>query len=492
MRVITRRQTLKGGLALGAVASGVIRSTAGAEPQTSPLTLWYRQPAEAWTEALPIGNGRLGAMIFGGIARERLQLNEDTLYAGGPYDPSNPDALAALPRVRALIAEGKYRRRAESGRGKDDGAADPHAVVPDRGRSDSELRHFGVCRRTIGATSISTAACARVRFVREGVTFTRESFASAVDQVIVTRISADRPGALEFPRGLRNADARRRRDRRRPPGAQRPQRRAGGHRRQSCASRLACAVIPQGGTLELRDGEFVVTGADSALVLVAIATNFRRFDDVSGDPESTTRAQIKAAAAKDVRRAARGARRGPSEAVPPRVRSTCRRHRPARSPTNARIRNSQTSDDPQLAALYFQYARYLLHRLLAPGHAAREPAGPVERQAVGALGLEVHHQHQHRDELLARGAGESRRVRAAAGGDGEGSRGHRRGAPRESTTARAAGWRTTTPICGAPPARSTARSGACGPPAAPGCASTCGITTTTAATAPISPTSIHC
>ena len=61
-----------------------------------------------WTEALPIGNGRLGAMIFGGVARERLQLNEDTLYAGGPYDPSNPEALAALPQVRALIAEGKY------------------------------------------------------------------------------------------------------------------------------------------------------------------------------------------------------------------------------------------------------------------------------------------------------------------------------------------------------------------------------------------------
>src|SRR6188508_3878336 len=108
MRVITRRQTLKGGLSLGAVASGVIRSTADAEPQTSPFTLWYTKPAEAWTEALPIGNGRLGAMIFGGVARERLQLNEDTLYAGGPYDPANPDALAALPQVRALIADGKY------------------------------------------------------------------------------------------------------------------------------------------------------------------------------------------------------------------------------------------------------------------------------------------------------------------------------------------------------------------------------------------------
>ncbi|HEX4120992.1 MAG TPA: glycoside hydrolase family 95 protein, partial [Verrucomicrobiae bacterium] len=73
-----------------------------------PLTLWYRGPAIKWTEALPIGNGRLGAMIFGGVEEERLQLNEDTLYAGGPYDPSNPDALSALPEVRRLIFAGDY------------------------------------------------------------------------------------------------------------------------------------------------------------------------------------------------------------------------------------------------------------------------------------------------------------------------------------------------------------------------------------------------
>ena len=109
--MITRRQTLKGGIALGAVATGAMRAAGAAIPEgpgTSPLTLWYRQPAGAWTEALPIGNGRLGAMIFGGVARERLQLNEDTLYAGGPYDPSNPEALIALPQVRALIAAGQY------------------------------------------------------------------------------------------------------------------------------------------------------------------------------------------------------------------------------------------------------------------------------------------------------------------------------------------------------------------------------------------------
>jgi hypothetical protein len=76
--------------------------------QGQPLVLWYRQPAAKWVEALPLGNGRLGAMVFGGVPQERLQLNEDTLYAGGPYDPDNPGALAALPEVRRLIFVGQY------------------------------------------------------------------------------------------------------------------------------------------------------------------------------------------------------------------------------------------------------------------------------------------------------------------------------------------------------------------------------------------------
>ena len=73
------------------------------------LLLWYDKPASEWTEALPIGNGRLGAMIFGGPQIEQIQLNEDTLYAGSPYDPNNPEALQALPEARRLIFEGRYK-----------------------------------------------------------------------------------------------------------------------------------------------------------------------------------------------------------------------------------------------------------------------------------------------------------------------------------------------------------------------------------------------
>jgi len=75
-------------------------------PPEGRLTLWYRQPANQWVEALPIGNGRLGAMVFGGVEDKRIQLNEDTVWEGGPYEPSNPEALEALPKVREQIFSG--------------------------------------------------------------------------------------------------------------------------------------------------------------------------------------------------------------------------------------------------------------------------------------------------------------------------------------------------------------------------------------------------
>src|SRR5581483_10440857 len=82
--------------------------TGQASPPGSPLCLWYRTPASAWVQALPVGNGRLGAMVFGGVVHERLQLNEDTLWAGRPYDPVNPEAKENLPEVRRLLAAGAY------------------------------------------------------------------------------------------------------------------------------------------------------------------------------------------------------------------------------------------------------------------------------------------------------------------------------------------------------------------------------------------------
>ena len=135
------RRHIAGARLIGALAAGAVvvaaqapaspQLTGEAPPPASALSLWYRAPASdhpllpadaprqsrqagtaEWVRALPVGNGRLGAMVFGGIVHERLQLNEDTLWAGRPYDPVNPDAKDALPQVRRLLAERGYEQPA--------------------------------------------------------------------------------------------------------------------------------------------------------------------------------------------------------------------------------------------------------------------------------------------------------------------------------------------------------------------------------------------
>src|SRR6187549_2118125 len=110
MSKLTRRRFL---LASAVTSTLPWPALARTRKSSAQQRLWYARPAARWEEALPIGNGRLGAMIFGRVGQERLQLNEDTLWAGSPYTPDNPDALAALPEVRSLLNQGRYREASE-------------------------------------------------------------------------------------------------------------------------------------------------------------------------------------------------------------------------------------------------------------------------------------------------------------------------------------------------------------------------------------------
>ena len=168
---------------------------AGSNPQR--LVLWYEKPATQWVEALPIGNGRLGAMVFGGTASERLQLNEDTLYAGGPYDPNSREALAALPEARRLIFEGRYKEANDLVGAKM--MAQPIKQMPYEPVGDLKLEfpghlEFRNYRRELDLET----AIAKVSYSSGDVNFTREVFASPVDQVIVVHLRCDRPKQISF------------------------------------------------------------------------------------------------------------------------------------------------------------------------------------------------------------------------------------------------------------------------------------------------------
>src|SRR4029079_7629015 len=160
--------------------------TGQASAPASPLCLWYRTPVSEWVQALPVGNGRLGAMVFGGVAHERLQLNEDTLWAGRPYDPVTPDAKENLPEVRRLLAAGQYAEAAKLASQKL--MAKPLAQMPYQTLGDLALTFPPVAAADNYRRDLDLAkATAHVSYTAGGVSFRREVFASAPDQVIVLR-----------------------------------------------------------------------------------------------------------------------------------------------------------------------------------------------------------------------------------------------------------------------------------------------------------------
>ena len=350
---------------LNSVSDASVTFAGEAPPPAEPLSLWYRKPAQEWTEALAVGNGRLGAMVFGGVNVERLQLNEDTLWAGGPYDQNHEGAAAALPEARRLIFEGNY------------GAADkligekmmaqplrqmPYEPVGDLFLTFPETASVTDYRRELNLDT----AVARVRFACGGTTYTREVFSSPVDQVIVVRLSADKPGALSFTAGLRT-----------------PQKATvcGGDgtlvmagtngEAQGVAGKLAfqcrVRVLAKSGTLESGPGSISVRDADEATLLIAAATSFKRYDDVSGDPEAITRKTLDRAAKKSFD-ALLKAHVAEHQRLFHRVALDLGHSDAEKLPTDARIRQvGKGPDDPALAALYFQFGRYLLISCSRPG-----------------------------------------------------------------------------------------------------------------------------
>jgi alpha-L-fucosidase 2 len=360
-----------------------------AAPPTSSLSLWYRAPASdhpllpldaprqarqdgtaEWVRALPLGNGRLGAMVFGGIVHERLQLNEDTLWAGRPYDPVNPDAKNALPEVRRLIAGRKYSDAATLVGAKVMSkplAQMPYQTVGDLALTFPQVDSVENYRRDLDLAT----ATAHVSYVSGGVSFSREVFASAPDQVIVVRLTASRPGQISFDAQL-----------------QTPQRAtveatAGGDlvmrgvngdgagttadgRPMTGALRFEARVrvLPAGGTRRANGNALIVRDADAVTLLISAATSYRTYDDVSADPAARVSAVLDAASRKNVDTLRTAHVRDYQQLF---NRVTLDLGRSKRVPTDERVRQFSDGGDPGLAALYFQYGRYLLIASSRPG-----------------------------------------------------------------------------------------------------------------------------
>src|SRR5215470_1667190 len=176
-------------------------ATTQSAPQVGAMTLWHAQPAPQWDHATPVGNGRLGAMVFGNTSRERIQLNEETLWSGGPRDTVNVEAMSEMGNVRRLLFEGKPREAIELA--DETMMARPRRLLPYQTLGDLWLAFEGHDAVTDYRRELDLAsAVARVNYRAGGVRFTREIFASHPAQVIVVRLTSEQPNRISVAVGL--------------------------------------------------------------------------------------------------------------------------------------------------------------------------------------------------------------------------------------------------------------------------------------------------
>jgi len=367
---------LRNGLLLAAAARPALAADA-------PLRLWYGKPAATWVEALPIGNGRLGAMVFGDPLRERLALNEDTLWSGGPTDWNNPDAKTWLPKVREAVFAGRYAEADALAKKMQGPYNQSYQPLGDLLLDFDVPRPVEGYRRELDLDRAITTSSFRAG----GALHTREVFASFPDQVIVLRVSADRPGRVSFTARmtspLRHTTTAEGTDaialRGRAPShvdpsylgdTKEPVRYDAGPGAEGMRFTSIVRAIARGGTTRTTpEGWLEVRGADEAVLLVSAGTSFNGFDKSPGregrDPDEAARGPLTTAASKPFP-ALRDAHVADHAHMFGRVRLDLGTP-PAQRPTDERLRAYRHGEDPALVALVFQYGRYLLVASSRPG-----------------------------------------------------------------------------------------------------------------------------
>jgi len=335
-------------------------------PEKNDLALWYNHPAWEWVQALPLGNGRLGGMVFGGIDEERIQLNEGTIWAGGPYDPVNPSAGKVMPKIRSLLLERKSEEATKLW--KDSAMAIPlHQpayqtlgnLVLKNVLPGGEVKDY---RRKLDLTN----AISSVRYTIGGITYTRETFISAPDSVLVMRISANRPGSISFSASLNSlqkvqviaeagglimkgisGDA------------------SGGIKgKVQFTSRLGAEL--DGGQIKASGSELIITGANAVTLRLSAATNYKSWKDLGADADAISKTYLTTATKRNYEQL-KAAHVEDYQHLFNRVSIHLGSGKDGLRPTDERVRRFQDGNDPGLSSLLFQYGRYLLISCSRPG-----------------------------------------------------------------------------------------------------------------------------
>lgn len=326
--------------------------------------LWYSKPAQQWVEALPIGNGRIAAMVFGDLHKEKLQLNEATFWSGGPSRNDNPDGPKALDSIRYYLFKGNYKKA---------------QILADKGLTAKTLH--GSAFQNIGDFTLDfhnlddikdyyreldiEKALTKTTFISGGVHFKREIFASIPDNIMVVKLSADKKNALNF---TANFDSELKKNTQadgvtlQMNGLSSTLDGVAGQVKFNAVAKF----ITKGGNISISGKSISVNNADEVTILISVATNFTDYKTLNTDEVLKSRKYISEAEHKNFKTLFKNHLKTYQNYFK-RVDIDLGTSEAAKNPTDVRIKNFASNYDPELISLYYQFGRYLLISSSQPG-----------------------------------------------------------------------------------------------------------------------------
>ncbi len=334
--------------------------------KTSHLKLWYDQPAgKVWENALPLGNGMLGAMVYGNVEKETIKLNEHTLWSGGPYQNDVPETLDALPEIRQLIFDGKHKTAENLANKVMFGKKSSGQIFQPAGNLEISFpgqKEYKNYHRELDLEK----AIAKTSYMVDGVTYTRTAFAAFGNRVIVMRLTGDQPGQISFTANYSTP-----------------------HKKFSIHSSAKDLILDgissdhegikgmvkyqvmsrfknEGGNISTSDSSITVNGANAVTIYISISTNFNNYLDVIGDAAARAADELEKATAKSYENLF-STHVATYQKYFNRVQLDLGTTKAVALPTDQRLANFRNSDDPAFVTLYYQFGRYLLISSSQPG-----------------------------------------------------------------------------------------------------------------------------
>jgi len=331
-----------------------------AQNKTEALKLWYDRPAESWNEALPVGNGSLGAMVFGGVVQEHIQFNEETLWTGAPHDYAHKGAVHYLDTIRLLLSEGKQEEAHEL-------AMEKFMSTP---LTQKEYQPFGDLyldfpdHHTVSdyrrELDIASAIC-RTSYRVDHIHYTREVIASNPSGVIAIQLETDHPGSLSFTLWLDS------------PHQEHSLQTSTGKQVLNVAVKdgslrgTAGIKVESDGKIRVKKDKIQVQKAGTATIYLSAATNFVSYSDISGDPLSRMEKNLKETRRKSYAEI-KAEHLADYQELFQRFSLDLGSNGRESLPTNKRLQKfADSPDDPSLISLYTQFGRYLMISASRPG-----------------------------------------------------------------------------------------------------------------------------